>query len=328
MKIGLLLAFKEDSVKYLQTQLANHELIQLDTQSDNISAQIKDCEVIIGANAPDEIIATADKLRLFHVPWVGLDRINFDALQKKKVIICNSKWNDRIVAEYALTLLLTAIKQIIPIHEDFKTGSWKKRTITSKLVTNSSVLLIGFGSIGREIAKLLQPFTKEIIALRNDPSKSTPDEKKLVKKIISWDDYKTEITKIDYIINSLPLTPQTTGILTKERLYAMKKGAYYINVGRGKTTDEAGLYEVLQNHHLGGAAIDVWYNYKKPDDIEPVYPSKMPFHELDNIIMSPHRAATFSDTSVEILWSDVIYNIQALASGDKLRNIITYEKRY
>ena len=328
MKIGLLQQFKQADIDYLNDNLPNHEIIPLNISSESINDQVADLDVVIGANASSDLIASMNKLKLFHVPFVGLDRINFEALEKKKAIICNSKWNDKIVAEYSIMLLLTGIKNLIPIQADFKTGSWKLRTTPSKMLFDSSVLLIGFGSIGKEIAKLLKPFTPHVIALRNNPNQSTAEDKIFVKEIIGWEQYNKYAKEADYVINSLPLTPETTAILTKEKLLAIKKGAYYVTVGRGKTTDEQALYEILKENHLAGAAIDVWYNYKTASDNEPFYPSKFPFQELDNVIMSPHRAATFADTTPELIWNDVIFNIEALALNKPLRNVISYKKRY
>ena len=328
MKIGLLQNFDQVLIDKLIVLLPEHTIIKLDPKSESILNEVKDIDVLIGANASDELINSADKLKLFHVPWVGLDRINFNALQKKKIIICNSKWNNRIVAEYALTLLLSAIKHLIPIHNDFSKGSWKMRTTQSRLLTNSSVLLIGFGSICIEIAKLLQPFTKNVLALRNNPDQSSEEEKHLVSKIIGWDQYLDEIKSIDFIINSLPLTDKTVDVINPERIKAMKQGAYFVNVGRGKTVHEQALFEALQTNHLAGAAIDVWYNYKSSSDKEPFFPSNYPFQELPNVIMSPHRAATFADTSSDLLWSDIVFNVTALTSNKPLRNVISYDKRY
>jgi len=232
MKIGLLLNFDNSVVENLQTKLPSHKIVTLDPKSETIFEKVADIDILIGANASDELIESAANLKLFHVPWVGLDRINFPALQKKNVIICNSKWNDRLVAEYALTLLLTSLKHLIPIHNDFIQGSWKLRPTSSRLLFGSNVLLIGFGSIGHELAKLLQPFTKNILALRNNPEKSTAEEHELVKKIIGWDNYFEVIQDIDYVIVSLPLTPNTEAILSKERLQSMKEGTILVNVGR------------------------------------------------------------------------------------------------
>lgn len=328
MKIGLISKFSDNYVTSLKSKLPDHEIILLDQKADSIFDDVADIDIFIGANASDKLIESAHNLKLFHVPYVGLDRINFPALQKKNVILCNSKWNDEIVAEFALTLLLTHLKQIVPIHNDFIKGSWKYRPTPSRLLFGSKVLLIGFGSIGQELAKMLQPFTKHVIALRNNPEKSTPTERELVQKVIGWDTYLEEVKNIDYIIVSLPLTPQTEGILSKEHLKAIKKGAILVNVGRGKTIDEEGLYEVLKSKHLGGAAIDTWYNYISSSDSEPFYPSRFPFQELDNIIMSPHRAATFSTATIDNLQEDIVFNVTSFASKKPLRNVINYDKRY
>ena len=173
MKLGLLLAFDSEVREKLIALLPEHTILELDSKSDTILQDVKDIDVLIGANASDAIINSAKQLKLFHVPWVGLDRINFDALQKRNIPICNSKWNDKLVAEYALTLLLVSLKKLVPIHNDFIKGSWKMRPTPSKLLSGAKVMLIGYGSIGRELARLLQPFTPNVIALRNNPENST-----------------------------------------------------------------------------------------------------------------------------------------------------------
>jgi len=328
MKIGLLIKFGQEYIDRLKSELQEHEIVEIDASNiENAKLAVKDLDVIIGASVSKEILQSAENLKLFQVPWVGLDRVDFELLKNKNVLIANSKWNDRIVAEYALTLLLTLIKQIVPVHNIFQTGSWNVRFIQSKQLTNETVLLIGFGSIGREIAKMLKPFTSEVYALRNNPEKSTEEERNLVKRVIGWNEYLEIAQNASYVINSLPLTPNTENILNKERILGMKISSFFVNVGRGKTVDEQALFEALQSKHLAGAAIDVWYNYKGQNDTEPFFPSKFPFHELENVIMSPHRAATFVDTP-ETVWNDAIFNIKALAANNPLKNIIDYEKRY
>ena len=328
MKIGLLIKFGQEYIDRLKSELQEHEIVEIDASNiENAKLAVKDLDVIIGASVSKEILQSAENLKLFQVPWVGLDRVDFELLKNKNVLIANSKWNDRIVAEYALTLLLTLIKHIVPVHNIFQTGSWNVRFIQSKQLTNETVLLIGFGSIGREIAKMLKPFTSEVYALRNNPEKSTEEERNLVKRVIGWNEYLEIAQNASYVINSLPLTPNTENILNKERILGMKISSFFVNVGRGKTVDEQALFEALQSKHLAGAAIDVWYNYKGQNDTEPFFPSKFPFHELENVIMSPHRAATFVDTP-ETVWNDAIFNIKALAANNPLKNIIDYEKRY
>jgi phosphoglycerate dehydrogenase-like enzyme len=327
MKIAILLNMNDDLVKKLQGMLPEHQVTKLNPKDEKIEEKISEVEVIIGANVEDHILEAAKNLKLFQVPWVGVDRVNFEKLKEKKTPICNSKWNNRIVAEYAITLLLCLMKKIVPVHNSFSKGSWETRSLPSRQLTGSKILLIGFGSIGKELVKLLLPFTKNIIALRNNPDKSTPEDFKLVANIIGWDQYDAVIQNIEVLINTLPLTPATENILDEQRLNAINKKAFFINVGRGKTVNEKALYEVLKNKKIAGAGLDVWYKYKRLKDSEPFYPSEYPFHQLENVIMSPHRSATFNDTP-ETVWDDTIYNIKALETGKKLKNRVDVNLRY
>lgn len=329
MNICILLNIDQNYVDLLKNLLPEHNIQQLNPKDEKTINSIKKFEIIIGAYISPEILKNASSLVLYQVPWVGLNNVDFDTIKalKNPIKVCNSKWNNRIVAEYALTLLLSLMKHIVPVHNNFSKGSWGVKFLQSKQLTNSKVLLIGFGSIGKEIAKLIQPFSSEIYALRNKPEKSTEKEKLLVKEIIGWDKYDEIIPEIDFIVNSLPLTEKTKNILNEERILAMNSNALFVNVGRGKTVSEKALYKALKNNKIAGAALDVWFKYKTSKDKEPFFPSDYPYHELNNVIMSPHRAATFQDTP-DTIWDDTVYNVRALENGNPLKNVISYDEGY
>lgn len=328
MKIAVFFNFPDEILNALKTRLPDHEIIQ--TSYENLEKDkefLKEARVIIGHRITKELLAITEKLELFQLPWVGTDLLNFELLKDTHITLCNTHWNDRIVAEHAVALLLACAKRLLEVDTDFRKGHWESRGWKSIQLRNATVLLLGYGPIGKQIAKLLTPFDMQIYALRQNPAKTTEEEKELVHKVISWDEYPEIAPHADFVIAVLPLTPVTENILNKERLLMIKKGAYLINVGRGKTIDEKALYDVLSSHHLAGAGIDVWYNYKSAKDNEPFYPSKYPFHELSNVILSPHRSASFSDVP-ELVWNDLVDNIRALEKGQPLKNVISIEKRY
>jgi phosphoglycerate dehydrogenase-like enzyme len=124
----------------------------------------------------------------------------------------------------------------------------------------------------------------------------------------------------DTVLIACALAPETEGLLGARRLALMKPGALLINVARAPIVDEDGLYTALKDGHLGGAALDVWWQY--PTAAEPErQPARRPFHELPNVLMTPHCSSS-SDATAERRWSVVAGNIDRFARGEPLENVV------
>jgi phosphoglycerate dehydrogenase-like enzyme len=122
----------------------------------------------------------------------------------------------------------------------------------------------------------------------------------------------------DAIINTLPLTDQTRGLIGKAELAAMRPDALILNVGRGAVIDEIALYNTLKARQIGGAIIDTWYVYPNADNTTPL-PAGLPFHELDDVVMTPHMSGwTFG--TIRRRREAIADNINRLASGKDLKN--------
>ncbi len=327
MKIALLLGFSEEWRMSLQDRLPGHEVVMAKpTDKEDAKAAVRDAKVIVGPDINAEILAEANQLELIQVPWAGVERIDFELLQGTGIRVCNSNWNNLVVAEFAIALLLSVAKRLGEGDRGLREGIWH-RSLRSKQLHGSTMLIIGFGSIGKHLARLLAPFGMRIVALCRNPEKTSEEHRQLVDKIISWDDFESEAKHADFAICSLPLTPATKGILDAEKLAQLKQGCVFVNVGRGATTDEDALFEALETGHLAGAGLDVWYKYNRLRLPEPFFPSDQPFQDLDNVIMSPHRAATFEDKP-DARWDDTVFNIQAIEEGKPLRNGVSLEHQY
>ena len=296
-------------------------------------------DILMGPYVTEEMVAKAipragGNLKLVLIPWTGVDRVNFDLLRKYNVPLANSHANSFTIAEFALTLLLAASKHLIHYDSHLRKGDWSSRFSDkpSILVKGKTVGLLGYGAIGLDCARLLQPFKVKIIACRSDPTKSTKEEKELADKIYSSNELKEFLQESDIIINSLPLTESTEGILGKEQFKQMKGGVVLINVGRGKTIDEKALYEALQEEKLFAAGLDPQWEYPprgaKSEEEKITYPSNYPIHEFDNVVLSPHRAADIEGGYLQNHFEDVVENIMRIYEGKNPINLIDLEKEY
>ena len=145
--------------------------------------------------------------------------------------------------------------------------------------------LLGYGRIGRAVARRARAFDMNICAVRRDVGRSTDDE----PAFLGGPDSIGEVLRgSDYVLISMPATSETVGSIDRGRLGLMKPTAFLINVARAEIIDEDALYEALAQRSIAGAALDVWYRY--PSKPGRAAPATRPFHELSNVLMTPHVA--------------------------------------
>ena len=124
----------------------------------------------------------------------------------------------------------------------------------------------------------------------------------------------------DTVLIACALAPETKGLIDARRLALMKPGALLINVARAAIVDEDALYAALKDGHLGGAALDVWWQYPTANEPER-RPSRRPFHELSNVLMTPHSSSS-SEATADRRWSAVAGNLDRFARGESLQNVV------
>jgi phosphoglycerate dehydrogenase-like enzyme len=145
--------------------------------------------------------------------------------------------------------------------------------------------LLGFGNIGKAIASRAKAFEMNVHVANRSPVPVSS----LVDRAFELNDLTAFWGSADYFVVSLPLSAETRGIVDAAAFAAMRPSAVVINVGRGPTIDERALFDALKSNRIGGAVIDTWYQYGT-DAAPNVYPSVLPFHELANVVMTPHMS--------------------------------------
>ena len=205
----------------------------------------------------------------------GVDSLPCERAKELGIRICNTPESiSEAVAEHTVTLLL-ALARLIPQEDrNSRTGRW--RALQDSLnwhITGRTLGLVGYGRIARLVEKMLSGFSMKVI--HYDPF--TPDSTPL-------DDL---LGCADFVTLHCPLTPETKHLLNAERLARMKPGALLVNTSRGGVIDEQALYDVLKEHRIGGAALDVM-------EQEP-FDTSSPLFSLDNVIFTPHLAAFSAD---------------------------------
>jgi phosphoglycerate dehydrogenase-like enzyme len=206
-------------------------------------------------------------------------------------------------AQHVMAMMLALGRRLLPSYRDQLTDhSWHyaKRRYDSRLLTGQTVLMLGYGAIGRRLADLLAPFGMKLIAVR----RQTRSERGV--RIIPEESVSSALAEADHVVNILPDNASTRNYVNARRLACVKPGARFYNVGRGSTVDEKALLEALKSGRISEAYLDVF-------ETEPL-PTDNPLWELPNCFVTPHTAGGRHDQDTAIV-KHFLANLAAFERG-------------
>ena len=266
-----------------------------------------DIAFVMAAPVPKELLAEAKRLRFIQKLGAGVDRIDLDTCRKQGIAVARLHAGNSIpVAEHTILLMLATYRQLPQIDRRTRAGAWNKEDARgmNRQLQNKTVGLVGFGAIGKEVAKRLRGF--ETAILYYDPARATREiEQNLGVKYAELD---TLVRTSDIVSLHLPLLPETAGIINAQRIRAMKSGAVLINCARGGLVDEVALATALKDGHLFGAGIDAFS--KEP-------PVGNELLELENTVVTSHLAGATLDNFSGVI-ARAVENAKAMLRGDAL----------
>ena len=237
----------------------------------NPTLELKDIEINVLQN-----------LQFVQLLSAGYDHLNFNYFSKETIIASNQGAYAKPMAEHALAMILALAKKLTKYHNLLSKGVFDQLNSVTRYIHGSNLGIIGYGSIGKETAKLMQPFDVNVYAINT--SGKTDDD---VAFIGTLQDLDIVLKNSDILLISIPLNKETQALIGKRELELMKSDAILINVARGDIIIEKDLYEHMRTHPEFSAGIDAWW-------IEPFKYGKVeihyPFFELTNFIGSPHNS--------------------------------------
>ena len=276
-------------------------------------------------------------LRALIVPFAGVPDATLELLKQfPNVAAYNLHHNATSTAELAVSLLLTAAKLIVPQDKALRHGDWSARYAPSRSVTleGKTALILGYGEIGKRVALALKSLGMEVLALR----RSGPGADS-VAKLFGPESLHDLLPRTQVLIVALPQTSATLGLIGSQELGLMPPGGILVNIARAQIVDEEALFLALQSGHLHSAGLDVWYRYPQatgnevptyftvPESARSTPPSRFPFGDLENVVMTPHRAGASQDTE-ERRVRDLAALLEDLAVGREPANKVHVEAGY
>ena len=266
-----------------------------------------DLAFVMAAPVPKELLAQATRLRFMQKLGAGVDRIDLLACRKQGIGLARLHAGNSIpVAEHTILLILATYRQLPQIDRRTRAGAWDKEDARGehRQLQGKIVGLVGFGAIGKEVAKRLRGF--EVKILYYDPVRAPRDvERNLAADYTELDSL---LRSADIVSLHLPLTQETAGIINAQRIHAMKRGAVLINAARGGLIDEIELIAALKDGHLFGAGIDVFSK-------EPPVGSEL--LTLENTVVTSHLAGATIDNFAAII-ARAVRNARAVLRGEAL----------
>ena len=270
------------------------------TTGDNLPDPAEFHMLIAGRPSREQLDASPN-LRAVIVPFAGPPEETRALLADYPHLTLHNLHHNAIpTAEMALALLLAAAR-FIPLGDRLlRQGDWAARYDKPPEVVlhGQTALILGFGAIGQHVARLCQAFGMDVLATRRNPAPPLPAG--LTADVYASDQMHALLPRADVLIVTLPLSASTRGLIGAHELALLPPHALLVNIGRGDVVDEGALYEALRSRRLAAAGLDVWYRYpENEDDRAATFPSAFPFHELDNVVMSPHHGGAYGVTFTE-----------------------------
>ena len=287
-----------------------------------IVPRLGEVDVLVAMAFTVEMARSASRLKLVQVPGAGLDRIDRSALPES-VLLANAYGHEAGIAEYVIGAMLTLTRDVIRLDAALRLGNWQSQWVVGAEpppvwpeLAGKTLGILGYGRIGQNVAQRARAFGMDVCAIRRDVRRSSGDELAL----LGGPDMTDEVMRrSDYLVISMPATPDTIGSIGRKRLGLMKQKAFLINVARAEIIDEDALYETLARRSIAGAALDVWYRY--PREAGFPAPATRRFHELPNVLMTPHVSG-WTDGMIEARAKLIAENIRRISCGETPLNLV------
>ncbi|MDQ3881518.1 MAG: D-2-hydroxyacid dehydrogenase [Chloroflexota bacterium] len=277
-------------------------------------ATVDDAEILfrgwLAAPVFDHLLGRAPRLRWIHSAAAGVEGLVTSLARARGVILTNARGVfSRPIAEYIVLMILAASRRLPQLLELQRERTWQP--LQAAELADLTVGIVGYGSIGHEVAALLAPFGVRIVATRQHPERdaSAPDPVRLMPA----EALDELLAMSDVVVLTVPLTPRTDGLIGARAFQVMKDGAHLINVSRGRLIDEVALLRALESGWIAGAVLDVFRE-------EPLPPTS-PLYGAPNLILTPHTSwwsGRVLDRSVDLF----VANLGRYLGGEPLENVV------
>lgn len=310
-----LLLFPDPGARWQQALAGAAPGVELLVAADAAEAHrmIADADALYG-NLTPELLAVAKQLRWVQTPMAGLERYMFPALIASDLTLTNARgiYSD-VIADHVFAYVLAFARDLPRLLRAQQERRWlSEEQVSAFQLQGLTAGIVGFGGIGSEVARRAQCVGMRVLAVDPAPHGT-------VEGVDVWEPERLDdlLAESDFVIVCAPETPTTRGLFDAARFARMRRGARFINIGRGRVVQLAALVDALRSGHLAGAALDVY-------ETEPLPPDH-PLWGMANVMLTPHSAA-YAVPAEERRLALVVDNIRRFVAGEPLRNVVAKER--
>ena len=290
--------------------LAGEDVVAVHVDDD--AAAAAGADAAFGGPNPDRLrglLAAAPELRWYHTVSAGVERLLIPELERPDIVLTNNSGAyDLAIAEHVVAMIFAAAKRLPASFAAQGRHDWHDDPHATD-VRGSTLVVLGMGSIGGELAGIARALGMRVIGVRRSGGDGTVTPDRLVEVA----------AEADYLAVCAPLTAATQGLVSAEVIAAMRPGAWIINISRGAIVDEPALLAALKERRIAGAAIDAWWTEPLPKDSE--------WWDLPNVIVTPHTShssPSVRDRSIALIEE----NLRRFKSGEPLLNLVDLRLGY
>ena len=327
MKIGLNLMLSPKVKDFILSRKTEKQELLFINDENMETFPFDDLDALICNTVPYESITALRKKLLVQIPWSGVDQVDFDFFKSdSRLTLCNSHAHADAVAEHAWAMLMDLSKKISWNDRRLRHGDWSGRGSSdgySMKLRGKTLLVIGLGAIGIRVSRLGHAFGMRVIGVKRHPA--TIPVGCEVENVVGHAQLETVLSAADIVVLCAPQTPETKHLFGPFNLSRMKTGSLLISISRSGMIDFDALYKHLQEKKIGGAAVDNWPRERMTS--HPAVYQDWPFHDLENVILSPHRAFRIEESGFD-QWSDILENMTRVVEGKNPRNVVDLELQY
>ena len=291
------------------------------------------CEVLMTFRVPENVGRLSPRLRWIHLLTAGADQVMKEPSEYRSLLVTTSSGiHSAAIAQYTLGSILTYVHRFHLTARAQSNRTWLRRQPfmdNVRELRGATIGIVGYGSLGREIARLAQAFGMRVLALKRVPQQHTDtgwslagtgDPQGLLPEQFFGPEERAEmLARSDFVVVTLPQTPHTRHFIGAREFTAIKAGAYLVNVGRGDVIDQEAMITALREGRLGGVGLDVF-------EREPLEPES-PLWEFEHAILTPHIAGSFRGY-VERACELLAENLRRFVAGEPLLNQVNIALGY
>jgi phosphoglycerate dehydrogenase-like enzyme len=317
LRVVLAVGAGDDIAPSLLERLPGTEIVRV-REHESLADALVDADALVCNRLEPADTRGAQNLRLVQATSAGADRVHPAALPPG-CTLCNAYEHEDAIAEWVMMAVLALTRHLVRYDGGLRENDWSRGLPLERELRGRTIGTLGFGHIGRRVVELGRAFGMDAVAVTRSP---TPERARAggLRWLGSLADVDRLFDEADVAVVCVPLTEETSDLVGPGQLELLGPDGYLANIARGGVVQERPLYEALRDGRIAGAALDVWWNYPESRDAKAA-PSAYPFHELDNVVMTPHVSGR-SEGTRRGRTAFVVEQLVRLAKGRPLQNVL------